>query len=240
MPEAISVWPTRIAHRGASALAPENTLAALRLAHALGACWVEFDVALSADGEAVVIHDRTVNRTTDGSGRVRTARLAALRQLDAGRWFSPQYAGERIPTLTEWLHLANQLGVHLNIELKCAKRDAKALAAAVAMGLQQQAPFAPQLLYSSGEPDCLKALQAFFPHASYGLIADRANARVLAQAKTLGCQSLHVNQRYLQRDNVQAVQQAGFKLLAWTVNQAERARALASFGVDGIFSDVVP
>ena len=91
------------AHRGASASAPENTLAAFRAAEAAGAAGIELDVHLSADGVPVVIHDETVDRTTDGHGPVAALTLCRLRQLDAGRWFAPAFAGEALPTLEEIL-----------------------------------------------------------------------------------------------------------------------------------------
>src|SRR5690348_16428729 len=93
--------PIVFAHRGASAYAPENTLAAFELALEQGAAAIEFDVKLSADGHIVVIHDRTVERTSDGSGRVNRLPLAALQKLDAGSWFSAEFRGAKIPTLDE-------------------------------------------------------------------------------------------------------------------------------------------
>src|SRR5512143_199880 len=96
--------PLILAHRGASRRAPENTMAAFRLAAELGADGVELDVQLSKDGEVVVMHDSRVDRTTDGHGRIRDLPLAELRALDAGGWYAPEFAGERIPTLAEVLH----------------------------------------------------------------------------------------------------------------------------------------
>ena len=94
-----------IGHRGAAKRAPENTLAGLRRAHELGAAWVEFDVMLSGDGVPILIHDETLERTTDGHGAVPDHGLAAIRELDAGAWFAPAYAGERVPTLEEAIDL---------------------------------------------------------------------------------------------------------------------------------------
>ena len=90
-----------IGHRGAAASAPENTLAGLRCAKALGCRWVELDVRLTADRQPVVIHDNRLQRTTDGRGRVSALPLAAIRRHDAGAWFAPSFAGERVPTLEE-------------------------------------------------------------------------------------------------------------------------------------------
>lgn len=112
-----------IAHRGASAYAPENTLAAFGLAHEMGADWFELDCTLTNDHEIIVIHDDTVDRTTDGSGRVRNLSLDHLKTLDAGSWKNPKYAGERLPTLGESLHFSkDRIGVY--IEIKDSDDDA--------------------------------------------------------------------------------------------------------------------
>lgn len=106
-----------IAHRGASAYAPENTLAAFKLATEMGADWFELDCTLSKDGEVVVMHDDTVDRTTNGKGYVRDLSLYDLKQLDAGSWFAPEFAGERIPTLGQALDLAKwKIGVYIEIK----------------------------------------------------------------------------------------------------------------------------
>ncbi|MDQ2994305.1 MAG: glycerophosphoryl diester phosphodiesterase, partial [Pseudomonadota bacterium] len=95
-----------IAHRGASFYAPENTLASMRRAHAMGAQWVEFDVMLTSDGELIVFHDDTLERTTDGGKRnVADTPLAKIRELDAGSWFAPQFKGEPVPPFVELLTL---------------------------------------------------------------------------------------------------------------------------------------
>ena len=110
-----------IAHRGASAYAPENTLASFALACTLGADWFELDCTLTRDGEVIVIHDDTVDRVTNGKGKVATLTLAELRRLDAGSWKSPQFAGERLPTLDEALALARDHHAGVYIEIKpCA------------------------------------------------------------------------------------------------------------------------
>src|SRR3954468_23083058 len=107
-----------IAHRGASGHAPENTLAAFRRAVALGATFIETDLQLSRDARFVAIHDDTVNRTTNGQGKVHDLSLAELRRLDAGSWFGSEYAGERIPTLEEILEFSKKNDVVFYLELK--------------------------------------------------------------------------------------------------------------------------
>ncbi|MDF1653633.1 MAG: glycerophosphodiester phosphodiesterase family protein [Coxiellaceae bacterium] len=232
--------PKRLAHRGASALAPENTLAALRLAAELGASWVEFDVTLTADDEVVVIHDDTVNRTTDGRGKVRRLTLRQIQKLDAGSWFAPVFAGECVPTLAQWLQLAAELKLNLNIECKCASRDAQTLVAAVKQ-LIHQYPLAKDcsILMSSGQAVCVEQCQQQLPHLPRALIVDRYSANVAQQAEQYECVSVNIDQRLVKAGDVKAIHQAGLAVLVWTVNNAERIKSLYTMGVDGIFSDVV-
>lgn len=115
------------AHRGQSYSAPENTLAAFRAAVQLGASVCETDLAVTADGAFVLIHDGSVDRTTNGKGLVAQKSLRELRELDAGAWFAPQFAGERIPTLKEAFDLAKELGFTIQLELKIHGRDAELL-----------------------------------------------------------------------------------------------------------------
>ena len=106
------------AHRGASAIAPENTIAAFRAAAEQGAKWVELDVALSADGELIVIHDDSVDRTSSGTGNLGTLTAAEIAILDGGAWFAPRFAGERIPTLSEVITALGEIGLNINVEIK--------------------------------------------------------------------------------------------------------------------------
>jgi hypothetical protein len=118
--------PRVIGHRGAAALAPENTLEGLRVAARLGVRWVEVDAKLSADGVVVLFHDETLDRTTDGNGPVAATRFAVLRRLDAGAWFGPAWRGPRVPTLEQALDLLSELGLRANVEIKpCPGREAK-------------------------------------------------------------------------------------------------------------------
>ena len=128
--------PLNFAHRGASYEAPANTLAAFLLACELGADGIELDVHLSSDGEVVVIHDFDVEATTDGQGRVRDKTLAELKALDAGGWFDPTFAGQRIPTLQE---VIDAIGHHLllNVELKTDNLRDDGLPAAVVQILEE-------------------------------------------------------------------------------------------------------
>ena len=114
---------TVIAHRGASGQAPENTLASLYKAHDIGVNYVEFDVTLSADKQPVIFHDATLERTTNGQGVINEKTWADLKPLDAGSWFSPDYAGEPIPNLSQYLEALAETGLYFNLEIKPSQGD---------------------------------------------------------------------------------------------------------------------
>ena len=118
---------TVIGHRGAAALAPENTLAGLRRAAEHGVRWVEVDVQLTADGVPMLIHDYVLDRTTNGRGRVSRTPLARIEALDGGSWFGPSYAGEPVPTLERAIETMTKLGLGVNFELKAGPRRANAV-----------------------------------------------------------------------------------------------------------------
>ena len=113
--------PPVTSHRGARGHAPENTMAGMRKAVELGARWIEFDVKLTADDEPVLFHDDTVNRTTDGKGPVARMTLEEIRKLDAGRWFSPDFAGEPVPTLAEAMDYLAATGIGANVDSRVAE-----------------------------------------------------------------------------------------------------------------------
>jgi glycerophosphoryl diester phosphodiesterase len=153
--------PVVEAHRGDSANAPENTLAAFRAAVALPVRWIELDVHPTQDGVLVVIHDDTVDRTTDGSGAVSDLTGEALRRLDAGSWFDAQFAGERIPTLAEVIDLVGPTGTRLNIEIKSPPPGLDV--ARPVVDLLRQAGKAREYVVSSFDLSVLLEVQAIAP-----------------------------------------------------------------------------
>lgn len=237
-PSATLDLPPVIAHRGASEVAPENTLAAFREAARLGATWVELDVALSADGHAVVIHDDTLDRTTDGSGRVADRTLAALRRLDAGGWFSRAYRGEPLPTLREALGEIRRLGLGVNVELKTIPGAESGLARAAASDLAEcWAVPDGRVVVSSFGPMTLAALREVAPDWPRALLVAHPRGDWLVPATALGCVGVHVNHRRLTPAAVKAARGAGFRIAAYTVNAPVRARRLAEWGVETMITD---
>lgn len=221
----------RIAHRGASAIAPENTLAAIRRAIELGAPWVEVDVQACADG-LVVIHDDTLERTTSGHGPVATQTVDALRKLDAG-YLQPGH-GERIPLPDEVLDLCRGRCA-VNLELKgpnVAPRLLPLLAQTLARGWPADA-----LLCSSFDWPQLEALRAALPDVPLGVLCERVDAAAVAMAQQLGARVIACALQHADAGAVAAAHGAGCVLWVFTVNDADCAARLAALGVDGIFSD---
>lgn len=231
-------WPRPriVAHRGAGALAPENTLVALRLAASLGFAGVEVDARLAACGTPVLMHDDTLERTTDGRGRVEAHALEALRRLDAGVWYGNEFAGERVPTLEAACTLCRAQGQWMNVEVKPgtdAARTGSVLAAALARHWGEASP-APVL--SSFSDEALAAAGREAPQLPRGLLVD-GPGDWSARARGLGCVAVHVRHDLLDGQTVEALHEAGLAVVAWTVNEPGLAAALLDWGVDALVTD---
>jgi len=230
--------PRIIAHRGAKANAPENTLASIRRAHEEGARWVEFDVKLTADGHPILIHDETLDRTTDGRGLVRDHTLAEIRRLDAGAWFGSAFAGERVPTLAETLDLLAALGMGFNLEVKpCPGRERETASVALEMVRQRWPAAALVPVISSFSPESLRAARDTAPELPRGYLFDALPIDWVAQADAIGCRTVHPGVKHLTQAQVDAAKAAGYPLLVWTVNDPAQAAALIAWGVDGVITD---
>jgi glycerophosphoryl diester phosphodiesterase len=227
-----------IGHRGAAARAPENTLAGLRRAKELGCAWVEFDVRLTGDGGLVLCHDARLERTTTGRGRVSAQTLAAIRCCDAGGWFAPEFAGEAVPSLDEALLLAAKLGLSANIEIKADRGRAASTGAAVAVALGRFEGRLPAVLVSSFLRPALAALRDLAPEIPRGLLFRAVPRRWRAIAGRLGCATINADHRRLNPRLVAEIRGAGYPVLAYTVNDPQRARTLFDWGVASVFSDV--
>jgi glycerophosphoryl diester phosphodiesterase len=228
-----------IGHRGAGACAPENTLASLRQAKALGCNWVEFDVRLTGDGRPVLLHDSRLERTTDGRGRVGALSLAEVRRYDAGNWFDPSFAGERVPKLEEALALLAELGLGANVELKAARGKAAATGALVSDALARNWPADPaRLLISSFQRSALAGARDHAPHIARGILFRRVPKTWSKIAARLGCATIHADHQRLSLGTVLEIRRAGYPVLAYTVNDPARAQTLLDWGVTSVFSDV--
>lgn len=229
------------AHRGAKAYAPENTLAAFTMAARMGAPAIELDAKLCADGEVVVIHDATVDRTSDGTGRVAALTLAALRGLDAGAWFGPQFKGERIPTLDEVFETVGRQ-VFINVELtNYASPDDGLVERAVK--IVRRHALQSRVIFSSFHAENLRRAAALLPEVPRGLLAGtlwRGWGARRSEWMDEAYNALHPFVFDTSRRLVERVHARGKRVHVWTVNTEAQLRRLRELGVDGVFCDDPP
>jgi len=235
----VSGWdyPRVIVHRCGGALAPENTLAGLRIAARLRCRAVEFDVMLSGDGVPVLIHDETLERTTDGHGRVAATDLAALRRLDAGSRHGAAFRGEPLPTLDEAIAACEQLGLAANIEIKPAAGFEAATGDTVGrlVAARRARPIAP--LLSSFCEASLAAAAAAAPDLPRALLVDAIPADWLQRLQRHGALAIHCAARAVDRGLVAAAVAAGYRVACYTVDEPAQAESLFGAGVAAIFTD---
>lgn len=230
--------PVIFAHRGASAHAPENTLAAFALALEQSADGIELDAKLTADGQVVVIHDATVDRTTGSHGNVKDMTLAELRTLDAGGFFSEKFKGEKIPTLDEIFEVVGKR-TFINVELTNYNSRHDHLVESVCV-LVKKHGLQKSVLFSSFFASNLSKARSYLPEVPRGLLA--LPGLLGAWQRSFGFafgnyQALHPNLKDASHQQVQRVHRLGRKIHVWTVNSEEDIRRLVDWGVDGIFTD---
>jgi glycerophosphoryl diester phosphodiesterase len=219
-----------IAHRGASGRFPENTLKAFGAAIDAGAQMCELDVQLTSDGALVVIHDETVERTTDGRGAVRSMTLEELKRLDAGVHSGREFKGERIPTLEEVMAISDGR-CELNIELKGAGIERKVCELLVA-----RRAFATAMI-SSFDWDALALVRHFEPRLRVGLLATQWPARLVGAAFELKAESINPRSDFVTEDLCIAAHERNLCVYTWTVDEPGEMRRLIAFGVDGIMTN---
>jgi glycerophosphoryl diester phosphodiesterase len=223
----------RVAHRGYSAVTPENTLPAMTAAALAGATYVEFDVRTTADGVPVVIHDRTVDRTTDGTGHIWDLTLEQVRGLDAGSWFSPAFAGVRVPLLAELLDLPMPA---LLLEIK---PPADADQVKTIMGMVADRGLLGRTVVQSFDPEVLRLVRETTPDVRRGLLRLRFEADTVPLARELGvvCCNPSVADVLGDPATVAELTGAGIDVMPWTANQIGQWPALVEAGVAGLITD---
>jgi glycerophosphoryl diester phosphodiesterase len=231
-------WPRVWAHRGGGRLAPENTLAGFAQALAVGCRGVEFDVMLSGEGTPVLIHDETVERTTDGRGRVSQLSDADLARLDAGARCAPRWAGEPIPTLAQALAAGLAGDLFMNVEIKPARGfDADTGRVAAERVARVMAGREGRVVLSSFSETALAAARAAAPQLPRGLLVGRIPADWLARCQALGCMALHADVRHLDAAQAARVKAAGLRLAAYTEDSLAGARRALAWGLDAVITD---
>ena len=229
--------PALIGHRGAAAVAPENTLAGLSAAHQAGVAWVEVDVKLSADNVAILMHDDDLRRTTDGHGPVRQKTFAEIAALDAGSWFDDRFKAEAVPTLQAGLQHLQALDLGLNLEIKpCRGRGPQTAAVAAAVLAAHNFPL-EQVLITSFDWTAIAWLAEHAPRWHRGLLAENLNCDWQASSQALGCVSLHVADSAVDREAIGKIHDAGMCAAAYTINSVHRAAALRAAGLDAVITD---
>jgi glycerophosphoryl diester phosphodiesterase len=226
-------YPRIVAHRGGGALAPENTLGAIRLGASMGFKGVEFDVMLAGDATPVIIHDETVDRTTDGHGEVPKMTYVELSKLKIGK-------NERIPTFEETARLCRELGVWANVEIKPARGHERATGLAVAplaRELWRGAALPPVL--SSFSIEALEAAREAAPELPRGYLVDKVPENWRKTMQRLGCVALHCNYKSLTEKLAHEIHGAGYSILLWTVNEPEIARQMLAYGADCLVIDAL-
>jgi glycerophosphoryl diester phosphodiesterase len=239
-----SAWPYPlwIAHRGAGKLAPENTLAAFRLGATHGYRMFECDAKLSADSVAFLLHDDTLERTSNGRGIAGNLPWSGLSQLDAGAWHSQGFAGEPLPTLSNMARFCQANQCWLNIEIKPTKGQEtltgeQVAKAALRLWADQPADFAP--LLTSFQPESLAAAQAAAPSLRRGLLLETLWAGWQQVATQLECQALICDHRLWTTSLREEAKKLGLRAMAYTVNEPEDVQRLLDLQLDGIITDRV-
>lgn len=233
-------YPRWIAHRGAGKLAPENTLAAFRLGAQHGYRMAECDAKLSADGVVFLLHDDTLDRTTDGQGIAGHQPWAQLSLRDAGSWHSRRYAGERLPTLDGVARFCRANACLLNIEIKPTpglEEETGRVVAREAARLWADAPVPP--LLTSFQPHALAGAKASAPELPRGLLLESLWDGWFTHAQSLGCVAIVCDHALWNPQTLTQVHGAGMRALAYTVNDPGEADRLWALGLDGLITDRV-
>jgi len=227
--------PWIIAHRGASAHAPENTMAAFQRALELGAPFIETDLHLTRDARFVAIHDKTLQRTTNGQGAVQDHMLADLRKLDAGLWFDRRFSGERIPTLEEVLAFGREhdMVFYLEIKYDAAWGMHHALVAAL-----QAANASARTTVISFDPRTLRSVRELDASIMVGLLSERDEGDLVETALEIGARQICPRHDAMTRALVDRAHESGLHVVTWTVNEQTEMHAAIAAGVDGVVTDV--
>ena len=242
-------YPRVLAHRGGGTLAPENTIAAIKVGLERGFRAVEFDAMLAADGAPVLMHDATLERTALVAGAVSQRTAAELERVDVGGWHSPRFVGETVPTLQRTLRFCRDNDIWPNIEIKPAPGFETATGAAVAQVTAQiyadliraddtRAELDPRVpLLSSFAPAALVAAHRAAPALPRGLLVDKVPRDWRDQLLRLSCVSLHTNHEHLTSMLAREINDAGVWLFCYTVNSPQRAREILGWGADAFCTD---
>ncbi|WP_079479809.1 glycerophosphodiester phosphodiesterase [Halobacillus salinus] len=225
------------AHRGASKLAPENTMPAFELAAAAGAEGIETDVQLTKDNVPVLIHDENLRRTTNGKGFVQDYTYDQLRLLDAGSWFSSKFSNVAIISLDEFLQWFQKQAMVLNIELKTNVIEYKNIERIVYEALKRHQVL-DRTVISSFNSNSIIRMHEINPAVRTAFLTSTKRRDLVEYAKSLGANDLHIKHRLLDKKLVKQCHRANMDLRIYTVNRPNMMKKCYKLKVDGIFTDV--
>lgn len=230
--------PKIIGHRGAKGYAPENTIESVHTAADMGVEWVELDVKLTRDGVPIIFHDETLDRTTNGSGNVADTLYEDIRQLEAGSWFADSFAGIKIPTLEEICEVLIELDLGLNLEIKPCPGREKETAEIALDELSRMWDDHDRLLISSFSHVSLETARDMARDWHRGLLMSEWLPNWKDLADYLEISTININGNKCTREQVEEIIDMDYPVLAYTINDPQRARLLQSWGVDSFFTDV--
>ncbi|EGQ8023754.1 glycerophosphoryl diester phosphodiesterase [Vibrio vulnificus] len=227
--------PMIVGHRGVAGSYPENTRVSVQAAIDLGLSWVEIDVQPTKDNVLVVCHDHTIDRCSNGKGRVDAYSLKELQAFDFGGWFDEAFAGEQIMTLESLLNLAAEYDLGLNIEVKVDNHDVGKVALNLKNLLDKSPLTADKILLSSFSHDIILQLHQHCPGYKLGVLSERLSQRDRQVLKEVNAFSCNLNYRWITEKHIRDLKTGGYQIWCYTVNQADKFRYLDK--VDAIFSD---
>lgn len=226
-----------IAHRGASLYAPENTMEAFQLAYDLGADCIECDIALSADDVPIIIHDDTLDRTTNAKGLVRLFNWPYLKNLDAGSWFSKDFQGLKIPSMAQVLKWLETHAIVMNFELKKVPNDQISLMIEKTTECLQHFKYQNNLIFSSFQLELLYELKLRHPEMTIAALSLSFDKKQIEAAKEMGCIQFNIYSNVCTQESVNFIHAQGMKVGVFTVNHPTLYQQYQDWGVDAIFTD---
>nr|WP_273545562.1 glycerophosphodiester phosphodiesterase family protein [Paenibacillus caui] len=226
-----------VAHRGASGYTPENTMAAFDLAVSMGSDFIEFDVHMSKDGVPVVIHDETLDKTTDGSGYVKDFTLRELKALDAGSSFNAAYAGEKIPSLQEVMdRYSGKVGILIELKKPSLYPGIEEIVADIVQRYENKGP----IMIQSFEQDSIRKIHALLPDLPVAvLISDKQHPLTDDQLIDISSYASYINYdlQLLDEGVVKGIKAKHCKIMAWTIREGDQIAQARKLKVDGIITD---
>jgi len=224
-----------IGHRGVAGHYPENTRASIEAAIQLGLDWVEVDVQPTQDGKLVICHDHTIDRCSNGTGRVDQLSLAKLKQYDFGQWFDKRFSDESIMTLSELLNMSAEHNLKLNLEIKIDRHDPHFVCQLLKRQLKQAKLDPSQIVISSFSHQIIHQLYQQLPQYKIGVLCNRLDSKTKQLLKQVDAFSCNINYRWANKRLVERLKAQGYQVWSYTINNPSSLKHLPN--LDAIFSD---